>query len=218
MRYLRSYGFLFDSPRWPANLLAGAACQFVPVLGPMAFTGYAFELVESVPRNGDRDHPVFDLGHLESYLLRGLWPLIVQMAGLIPVMLVSLVLLAAMADTSAVTTRARVTLGLLPPVVFGVLLVLSVFLAPLTLYVGLRQELAGVQAFVQDYFRRVGRETLLTQVFVAVTGTSVALVGGSLFCVGVYPALALVHLAQYHLLAQLYGLYLQRGGKRLATS
>ena len=54
--------------------------------------------------------------------------------------------------------------------------------------------------------------------FLGVTGLSAALIGSALCCIGVYPAAALVHFAQYHLLAQLYGLYLERGGEPLASS
>lgn len=222
MRYLRSYRFLFDSPNGTTNLLAGAMCQFVPVLGQIVFTGYAFELIEAISRRGDRECPGFELDRLGPYLRRGLWPVIVQLAVLLPVLLpawlICLLLLTAIAgEEGAASIGPRVTLGFLVPAVFVVLLLLSTVLPPLTLYAGLRQDMAGAQPFIRDFFHRVGRETLLSQIFLAVTGTSVTLMGGGLCCIGVYPALALVHFAQYHLLAQLYGLYLQRGGQPLSN-
>ena len=138
------------------NLLAGAACQFVPVLGPIVFTGYAFELIEKLPRNGDRDYPGFDLNRLGPYLLRGLWPLIAQLIVLLPVLfvgwIVSILLLTTIsAEVRAPSAGPRAMLGLLLPAVFVVILLLSIFLAPLTLYVGLRQELTGAGTFVKDF-------------------------------------------------------------------
>lgn len=220
MRYLRSYHFLFDAPPGSRNLLAGAACQFVPVLGPIVFTGYAFELIETIPRRGDRDCPAFDLNRLGTYLSRGLRPSIAQLAVLLPVLfvawIITLLLVTAIGDeVRAASTGPRVVLGLLGPAAAIALLGLSVFLAPLTLYIGLRQDLGGAGMFINQFLGVVGRETLLAQLFVAVTGLSILLIGGGLCCVGVYPAAALVHFAQYHLLAQLYGLYLQRGGKAI---
>src|SRR5437899_2377970 len=67
--------------------------------------------------------------------------------------------------------------------------------------------------FVQDFLRRVGRETLLAQLFVATSGTSIVLLGVLCLCVPMFPALALVHFAQYHLTGQLYRLYRARGGE-----
>ena len=98
----------------------------------------------------------------------------------------------------------------------GVVALVSVPLAPVTLYVGLRQEVSGAMApFVQDFLGRVGKETILAQLFIASSGTALLVLGSMFLCVALFPALAVVHLAQYHLLGQLYRLYLERGGARL---
>ncbi|MBY0527669.1 MAG: DUF4013 domain-containing protein [Gemmataceae bacterium] len=218
MRYLRAYRFLFDSSGWTHNLFAGAVCELVPVLGPIVFTGYALELIEKLQKGDDRDYPAFDVNRLGPYLLRGLWPLIVQLLILVPVLfvawIVGMVLLALISgDPPAPTQTPRALLALLFPAIFFAILLLSIPLAPLTLYVGLRQEVTGESLqFIRDFLQRVGKETALAQVFVAVTGTSAVVLGTSLCCVPAFAALALVHYAQYHLLGQLYQLYLERGG------
>jgi hypothetical protein len=222
MRYLRSYRFLFDNAYWAINLLAATLCQAIPVVGAMVFTGFAFEMIEAIERGGDRDCPTFDRDRLRPYLWRGLWPVIVQVIAVLPVLLIAwivgMVLVAVIAgEAERSTTGARLGLAALAP--FGLLAVglLSVLLTPMTLFVGLRQEVSGAMVtFSHDFLQRVGRETVLAQLFITVTGGSLVLFGMFLICVPVFPALAIVHFAQYHLLAQLYRLYRERGGEPLA--
>jgi hypothetical protein len=217
MRYLRSYRFLFDNTHRTQSLLGVAVCEAIPVLGQIIFTGYAFDMIEALDERGDTNCPAFDTSRLSAYVTRGLWPLIVQLVVLLPVLfvawIVGMVLVALIAGDPGRATGVRVFLALLFPIVFVAVLGLSIVLAPLTLYVGVRQELSGAAIdFVRDFLRRVGRETALAQAFIATTGTSLIIVGTLLLCLPVLPALALVHFAQYHLLGQLYRLYRQRGG------
>jgi Protein of unknown function (DUF4013) len=223
MRYLRSYRFLFDNAYWALNLLAATLCQAIPVVGPMVFTGYALEMIEALERGGDRDCPLFDRDRVRSYLWRGLWPVIVQVIAVLPVLLIAwivgMVLVAVIAgEPQRSTTGPRVALAVLLPLGLLAIGLISVLLTPLTLFVGLRQEVSGaMMTFAHDFLLRVGRETFLAQLFVTLTGTSLVLFGAILVCVPVFPALAIVHFAQYHLLAQLYRLYRERGGEPLAV-
>jgi hypothetical protein len=218
MHYLRSYRFLFDNPCWALNLLAATLCQAVPVVGAMVFTGYALETIEPIERGSDRACPAFERSRLRAYLWRGLWPVIVQVIAIIPVLLiawiVAMVLVAVIAgEPQRSTTGPRVALAALVPLVLLALGFVSIVLAPMTLFVGLRQEVNGdMMTFAYDFLQRVGRETFLAQLFIALTGTSLVLGGAFFMCVPALPALAIVQFAQYHLLAQLYRLYRERGG------
>lgn len=223
MRYLRSYRFLFDNAHWAINLLAATLCQAIPVVGPMVFTGYALEMIEAIERGSDRDCPLFDRDRVRPYLWRGLWPVIVQVIAVLPVLLlawiVGMVLVAVIAgEPQRSTTGARLALAALVPLGLLAIGLISVPLAPVTLFVGLRQEVNGaMMAFTHDFLQRVGRETYLAQLFITLTGGSIVLFGSILVCVPVFPALAIVHFAQYHLLAQLYRLYRERGGEPLTV-
>jgi hypothetical protein len=85
---------------------------------------------------------------------------------------------------------------------------------PMSLRAGLAQDLGAAFSwpFIRDFVGRMWLETILVHLFLAVSGTLIMLAGLLLFCVGVYPAGALVGFAQAHLIHQLYELYLQRGG------
>src|SRR5262245_61754296 len=79
MKYIYAYKFLFESPNWLMNLLASSICQLVPILGPMVFLGYAYEIVEALHRQKDARYPDFDTNRLLDYLKRGVWPFIVRL-------------------------------------------------------------------------------------------------------------------------------------------
>jgi hypothetical protein len=223
MHYLRSYRYLFDRPDWPMTGLVAALCQAVPVLGHIIFTGYAFEKLQTFRSDDDQGMPPFDLERTHLYLTRGTWPFIIQLIAVMPVLVVSLLavflLVVMITEQHGAAPLPRLLLIALLPGTLLVFILVSVFLAPLTLYVGFRQELSsGAVPFVQDFLRRAGRETLLAQVFVTITGLALMVLGALLCFLPVFGAMALAHCAQYHLLGQLYELYLQRGGTPIAVS
>jgi len=57
MRYQRSYGFVFQSPDWAINLLAGSACVLLPVVGWALFIGYLVEVADSIRQQPDEPYP-----------------------------------------------------------------------------------------------------------------------------------------------------------------
>ena len=67
-------------------------------------------------------------------------------------------------------------------------------------------------AFVRDFNKRVFKELTLSVLFIMVAGFVAYIVGLLLFCIGIYFTIAAVVMAQYHLMFQLYELYLERGG------
>jgi len=99
-------------------------------------------------------------------------------------------------------------------------LILSVVIVPLSLYIGLRQELTLASAFefVPDFLKRVFKELLLAQIFILITGLSLLVVGLAACLIGVLPAAAWVVFAQHQLMAQLYGLHIERGGTAVGAA
>ena len=91
---------------------------------------------------------------------------------------------------------------------------LALFVVPMVLRAGLSQEFGGAfdMVFVKDFIRRVWKEIILEQLFILITGMVLMIIGMMVLCVGIYPAAALMVMAQAHLYHQLYRLYLARGG------
>jgi hypothetical protein len=220
MKYIYAYRYLFESPKWMTNLLAAIVCQIVPIVGPMVLLGYAFEMIESLHRQKGSRYPDFDTNQLMNYLTRGVWPFLVQVIVSIPILAILMVAYLCLGVGTAVAPeRSRgVVLVMFLLVFYAAMLVLSVLIVlvmlPLMLRAGLTQDLGQSfsMAFVQDFIKRVWLETILQQLFLV--GTSMVLAPlGILACfVGVYVVAGMIAFAQYHLMYQIYELYLERGG------
>lgn len=221
MRYLRSYQFPFESDNWALNLLCLSACQLIPAIGNILVLGYSYEVIEGLHAGGTQRAPDFNFNRFVKYLLRGLWPFLVQLIISVPVIALAVVMYVAAFVPVMMLAQDRNSEALALVVLLLVYLLIavlgfltSVVAMPMVLRAGLAQEFAlgACWEFTRDFFRRVGRELLLAQLFLMVTAPLVALVGLLLCFIGVYPAVAVICLAGAHLHYQLYELYLQRGG------
>jgi hypothetical protein len=222
MKYLRAYKYLFDSPNWGLNLLFGSVCIFIPAIGGILLSGYGFEVLEAMhERKGDDKYPDFDFNRFVKYLLRGLWPFIWQLIIGLPIgflaggfYVVFMVIVAAVGGREP--NPGAFVAGLICFFVVFFLLgfLVAIIQIPLILRAGLSQEFvfSGALEFLQDFLKRVWVETILSQLFIMGTGLVLVLVGELLCCLPAYPATVLVVMANFHLLYQLYELYLQRGG------
>jgi len=228
MRYLYAYSYVFESRDWLMNLLWGSLAflsqSIVPFIGQIVFIGYQFEIVESLHRQPNRPYPSFDINRFVDYLTRGIWPFLVSLivgifvgmcSAILYVLMIAFFAVAAAADESV----AGIVVAVLLTVVFvGALLlafVIGFAIYPMMLRAGLSQDLGQAFnfKFVKDFIRRTWLEMLLMFLFVSVTGLIVGMIGLLMFCIGIYPAAALVTLAQAHFYWQLYELYLSRGGE-----
>jgi len=233
LQYIYAYQYIFESGNWFLNLLMGAlawlSTQVVPVIGPLVYLGYQYEIVDHLHRNRTMPYPDFDFNRFGDYLGRGAPPFVVGLIfGLlmIPLLLVvSFVGITAVPVTAALMSDADVaepwiavvSIGLtLLFIALGCLLIIAVSLltGPMSLRAGLSGNIGeGFNfGFVFDFLRRMWLEMALAYLWLTVVGTLLYFVGLLFFCVGAYPAVAWSHLASAHMNWQLYELYLDRGG------
>jgi hypothetical protein len=223
MEYMRSVQFIFDRKNWLTNVLLGGVCMLVPIVGPMVFMGYLFEVIDALKRDPEhKDYPDFDFNRLMDYLSRGVWPFLMQLVvGLIigvPLVLVfgALSCLGAIVAGSSKTPEILVVFQLLAYALLFVGIIASIFVTfPAQLQAGLAREFnfSGMIAFVKDFNKRVFKELLISILFLVAIAIVAEFVGLALFCVGIYFTIAAVVMAQFHLKFQLYMLYLDRGGE-----
>jgi hypothetical protein len=222
MRYLRAYQFVFDSPQWMMNLLFGALCQLIPVVGPLVLMGYEYDMIETMHlRRDDRRYPDFTFERFADYLMRGLWPFLVHLIVGLPVALLVGLVYVVVGFVAAALVGHRNSPAIVPilfvfmtlVIVLGAIVV-SLVLIPMSLRAGLSQDLGSAfsMQFVRSFLELMWRETLLASLFLMVTAWVVMMAGMLMCCIGLYPATALVSMAQHHLYYQLYELYLDRGG------
>lgn len=224
MRYHRTVKYFFDCPNWLTNLLLGCVCRLIPVVGPMIWTGYEYEVLEWLHRHGDVPYPDFDFNRFLKYLMRGVWPFVVNLLVMLPALalgfmtalaaIIFLVSTTSSDDKESFGPTFIVALVLLS-IFFNVLLFLASLIAvPMALRAGLAQQLAFAASwqFARDFLRQLGMRVVLAQLFMAVASLTLFLVGYCLCFVGMYPAMVIATAMQTHLSYQLYELYLQRGG------
>jgi hypothetical protein len=220
MKYLYAYQYIFESPKWMANVLAATICLLVPVVGPMVLLGYAFDVIESLHRRRESRYPDFDTNRLSEYLLRGVWPWLVYLIVSSPLVLVVVLLyFGVFVGTILAPDNARVLVLVVLVLLFLIVLValsllVSLIAQPLILRAGLTQDFSQAfsMPFAKDFIKRTWRETILVLLFLLASNLLVGLAGTLLCIVGVYPLSAIYCLASNHLAYQLYELYLQRGG------
>jgi hypothetical protein len=220
MNYMKAYRFVFESPKWMGNLAAAAISFLVPVAGEMVLFGYGFDIIESLHRRKNSRCPDFDTNRLSEYLMRGLWPWLARFVASLPLAFVFVafyvcfILGIAFAPDKQRSIVALVLIPLFFLAVLALAIVVNVVLTPITLRAGFTQEFGQSFsiAFAKDFIKRVWLESVLASLFLFATSIVVSTIGMMLCCVGLYPAMGLLMLAQCHLWHQLYELYLERGG------
>ncbi len=80
MNYSAAITDFFRNPKWLPNLLLGALCILIPIVGPMVLVGWHASALfgKREPVDFDR-YPPFDFSDFGKHLNRGLWPVVVNM-------------------------------------------------------------------------------------------------------------------------------------------
>lgn len=223
MQYMRSIEYIRDRKNWMSNILMGALCSLIPVVGKIVYTGWMFEVIDSLHQDPEhREYSDFDFNRFSQYLGRGIWPflgeLVVSMIVVMPFSILYVVLfMGGMFAAKSAGTPIFMVLGwgagflvLMIGVVLG-----TVVSWPVLLHTGISGEFnfSGMLAFTKDFLRRVGKETAIAVLFFIGLGVVFSMLGMLACFVGLYLAVAVITMMEHHLLFQLYELYLERGGE-----
>ncbi len=235
MNYSAAIFDFFKSPKWLPNLLLGALCLLIPVVGPIVLIGWhsAALFGKRAPVDFDR-YPPFDFNDFGKHLNRGLWPFVVNLVAsmvMVPfawlTMMVPMGLLLALMPhhdggtptdaEGAVMLAIFVLIGLCCASLF---LILSFLLKPLMIRAILVQDFAPAFSlkFIKDFTARTWGAQILSMMAFIASSILLTLGGMMIFCVGMYAAISLLVFVQWHLNRQLYDLYLTRGGEPVPVS
>ena len=225
MRYWAAYQFLFGSPNRWMNLLFVAVCMLIPFVGPVVLIGYLIEVL--TPRlDGEwpgwagpaADYPDFTFNRFGDYLKRGLWPFLVNFV----VMAVASLPLGVLWFVGFIGIMAAGRNGgLVAFLLVGLVLVFMAGLAAATvLTVPPTMRAAFLQDFgpsfsldwSKDFLARTWKKLALSALFLWATSIPLMVLGYAACFVGLYPAMGLLIVAQWHLHYQAYRVYLARGG------
>ncbi|MBI1901976.1 MAG: DUF4013 domain-containing protein [Planctomycetia bacterium] len=221
LEYTRAYTSFFESPNWAMNLLWTSLAMAVPYVGSIVVYGWCGDVIKSKIERPDEPLPDFDVHKLGYYLSRGLWPflvaLVVELLALVvilPVLLVC-ILVPVFLTVQSQSPYWIILIVSAPLATTALLLVVQVFLGPMVLRVSLQQEFGSAfqRSFVKKFVRTVRGELLLALLFWFGTTLLLGMAGGMVAIVGAFVAGALSTFAYYHLMMQLYLVYLERGGE-----
>lgn len=224
-QYFASLNYFFEHPDWATSLLWGSLCLLIPVINTMIILGYRYEIVEMKVRFPDQLFPKFDVSRFSQYLARGAMPFLIdfvlQFLINFPLqisiwMCIGLVAAAGNTQSQLLVVVAGVGVPLIILIDITLLIVMHMLLIPITLRAGLSQEFnqSFKFAWCKDFLLKVGLQTLLFNLFTMAVGTVLIIPGYLACCFGIVPIgfyLMGPVLAHHH--AQLYRLYLARGGE-----
>lgn len=224
-QYFAALSSFFEHPDWAMTLLLGSLCFLIPVINTMILFGYRYEIVEMKVRFPDQLYPKFDFNRFSQYLVRGLMPFLIdfliQFVINIPLQLsvwmgMGLVAAAGNTQSQLLVVVAGVGVPLIILIDVVLLTILQTVLVPVILRAGLSQDFG--QTFkipwIKDFLLKVGLQSLLFNLFLFAAGSVLVIPGYMACCIGIIPVMFFLlgpALAHYH--AQLYRLYLAKGGE-----
>jgi len=229
MNHSASITDFFKSPKWGMNLLLGAVCMLIPIIGPMVLQGW--HITGFWARRDDADpaeFPPFDFQFFGKYLERGLWPFLVAMAAslvLVPVIMILFIGPMIFMETLGHHDKSAqqgfpIVIILCVLIYLAVIALFTFILIPLTLRASVTQDFARSfnLKFIRHFIALVWMEQLVSMLFmfgvylVLLVLTVVTCYVGAIF------AFPVVIYAWHHLQKQLYQLYLSRGGEAIPVS
>lgn len=225
----RAATWMFKSPNWMNNILCLFVCGILSsiVIGSLAAIGYQIEIIQRRALGRDRDYPDFEPNRAMDYLIRGVWPFLVYLIAAL-VLTLAVVVVGALVVAVCVLPFAQGP-GDPPATVIALMLFLlaclglatmaaTVFVVgPMTLRAGLANKFEEGFRFdwVKDFFRRMWKTMLLAFVYMFCMAIIAEVLGLALCIVGLYFTLAWFQLFAADLSAQLYDIYLNRGGESI---
>lgn len=217
MEFQLAFRYIIDRSGGFTNLLLITVSQLIPAIGPILLLGYRAEVATALDRDPDlRRHPKFNFDRFVEYLTRGIWPFLISLILVLPMIPVFFLAIVAglLIDPPGPNNPPFLAFAIACVVMFGSAILISILSVPMTFhaeYTG-RFDLAGAFHFALAFWKHVGWLMIGTGLVFMFLAWVVAIIG-LLFCfIGIYPASALTQMANVHLVVQLYRIYLDRGG------
>ena len=217
--------FVFSTDDWKNNLLISSVFMFIPLIGPIANTGWHAEIVQRLARRDPRPIPRLEFSDLMHYAARGAPAFFVAVVVMLPIMFLSyVVMFVGIFGGTAVASAVN------EPAVLGVVwAIIGVFWLVLLFAMGMFVHAAQARAELTESFGEaispgkvlqfLGKTwgtLLVSTILLGLASVPIVLLGYLMCIFGLYPAIVLVTIAASHLRWQLYERYLLRGGEPFA--
>jgi hypothetical protein len=221
MNYFRPYSYACRSR--PLGLICLAVLLLIPFVSYMVMYGYRARLSDNHDITEPDETPDdFTFEQFSACLSRGVIPylyswithLFYVMASIANVVALFFIIV----SNPNMTEFERLAYQILFQVCSVVLLSVTTILGfPFVLYGSICQkfDFPGCFRFMLDFFSRVGFAMFVVIFPKWIMDILLAIAGLLVCCVGIFPAYAITLIAEQHYIAQLYKLYLSRGGEPL---
>jgi hypothetical protein len=182
--------------------------------------GYRAEVAVALDRDPDmKRHPKFDFDRFGEYLTRGVWPFLINLILYLPLIPLGIlaIVVGLVIDPPGPNNLPILAFILLELVIVVAEIFHPILSVPMMFHAEItgRFDLGGAFRFARSFWALVGWVAIGTGLVYMFLALVITILGLLFFCVGVYPASAIVHMAGQHLMCQLYRLYLIRGGEPL---
>ncbi len=219
----RSMGWMFASQNWLANLFWACLCALLGMvlIGNFVLLGYQMEIIQRRSRGGQNSIVDFDSSKFGDYLVRGILPAVVYFVIGLAVSSVTTVLMFVWMGlfTALVGKNPQdgMALLMLLPLIGVVLLQIAVIFGvalPLAMRTGLANDIS--EGFKLNWALQTAKmmwpHMLLCLLYIFLC--SLLSMVGILFCfIGLFITTAWLQLVAADLAAQLYDIYLWKGGQ-----
>lgn len=218
----RAFYDLNQTPKKWMSILWMALCNLIPIVGPIVLMGYLFRRFARVRVLGNEEEEDFDIDIFIDYLWAGLPSFLASLVlGLlfIPVLLVMVFLMFAimMGLANSGGGEAAATIAILVVCVgyFSAMLVLLLFVYPVQLQAGLRQQFGeGLRfGFIKRFIAKEGFSLLLWLFLLLLLAVPAFVVGYCALVVGAYVVSAVFQFISVHILFQHYDRFVAKGGE-----
>jgi len=218
----QAFRYVFSNPKWGMSLLLASVCMLIPIIGPIVLLGFGTEVLRLLVTGQRGPCPEFTFDEFMKHLTKGLMPFLVQLVVSVVLMVISfgvtlpvvLVVILVLANSSAKDYVPCCLFFTSFLVSVALSLIAWVFTTPILVRSMLTLDFKASfdWAFIKDFARRVWGPTILKNLVVALVAVALALVGEAACCIGIYPAIVIINVVYWYMLADLYEVYLQCGG------
>lgn len=222
MQFFEALRYPFRGPHRWVNLGCILVCMLIPVLGAIVISGYVIIAEKTLILSPFADPPRFDFGKFSRYLQRGVPPFAVSLIAscALAALWVPISLSVVLAVLFLQEHHAGMMIAIIVLAACAALLLMVVsfaVLAPLMFKAGMDGKIleAFDKTFLLEYWRRVGWAQMGAQLWMMAMYIPVAMISFCLPLVGPYLAISYLLQVQAHMMAQLYLLYVRRGGPPL---
>lgn len=219
---LRAVKAVLSDPNAKTNVLLGIVFMLIPIVGPMALSGWMCESHQRHLRKHPNPMPKIDFGDFGEYIKRGIPVFVSSLIVTLPVLFIAYAVMGAgaFATFAAIAATNEPLVGIAVGAVVGIIGLVVMFSlgvvvnaahtrAELTEDLGEALKIGKVLGYAKATFGQV----LIKNITFGFIAFGMVLIGILLCYLGLYPAIVVVQIAAMHLRYQVYSDYLAKGGE-----